>query len=120
MDRITPAPSNRAARLPRTRGEGPANAMARGLGDRAPPHPRGWTDRKPLSGGQPRGSPAPAGMDPHRRTPAPAGPGLPRTRGDGPRSGDEVVVRSEEHTTELQTLMRITYAVFCLKKKNNQ
>src|SRR3546814_8785638 len=28
--------------------------------------------------------------------------------------------RSEEHTTELQSLMRISYAVFCLKKKNNK
>src|SRR3546814_7806902 len=27
-------------------------------------------------------------------------------------------VRSEEHTSELQSLMRISYAVFCLKKKN--
>src|SRR3546814_2883003 len=31
-------------------------------------------------------------------------------------SGD----RSEEHTSELQSLMRISYAVFCLKKKKNQ
>src|SRR3546814_1429683 len=29
-------------------------------------------------------------------------------------------VRSEEHTSELQSLMRISYAVFCLKKKKNQ
>src|SRR3546814_2198799 len=29
-----------------------------------------------------------------------------------------VVFRSEEHTSELQSLMRISYAVFCLKKKN--
>src|SRR3546814_6164565 len=29
-----------------------------------------------------------------------------------------VLVRSEEHTSELQSLMRISYAVFCLKKKN--
>src|SRR3546814_20726106 len=29
-------------------------------------------------------------------------------------------VRSEEHTSELQSLMRISYAVFCLKKKNTQ
>src|SRR3546814_10477115 len=29
-----------------------------------------------------------------------------------------VVLRSEEHTSELQSLMRISYAVFCLKKKN--
>src|SRR3546814_7090946 len=30
-----------------------------------------------------------------------------------------VLIRSEEHTSELQSLMRISYAVFCLKKKNN-
>src|SRR3546814_4512537 len=29
-------------------------------------------------------------------------------------------LRSEEHTSELQSLMRISYAVFCLKKKNNE
>src|SRR3546814_9045647 len=29
-------------------------------------------------------------------------------------------VRSEEHTSELQSLMRISYAVFCLKKKKKQ
>src|SRR3546814_5320917 len=29
------------------------------------------------------------------------------------------VRKSEEHTSELQSLMRISYAVFCLKKKNN-
>src|SRR3546814_9290233 len=38
--------------------------------------------------------------------------------------GIEIVVvvveaRSEEHTSELQSLMRISYAVFCLKKKKN-
>src|SRR3546814_3173079 len=34
------------------------------------------------------------------------------------RNHDSVVgVRSEEHTSELQSLMRISYAVFCLKKK---
>src|SRR3546814_4989239 len=32
--------------------------------------------------------------------------------------GDIDQVRSEEHTSELQSLMRISYAVFCLKKKN--
>src|SRR3546814_1337450 len=30
------------------------------------------------------------------------------------------LTRSEEHTSELQSLMRISYAVFCLKKKNKQ
>src|SRR3546814_5595128 len=37
-------------------------------------------------------------------------------RGD---DGLITVDRSEEHTSELQSLMRISYAVFCLKKKNN-
>src|SRR3546814_10782970 len=31
--------------------------------------------------------------------------------------GDAAAMRSEEHTSELQSLMRISYAVFCLKKK---
>src|SRR3546814_8628468 len=31
-----------------------------------------------------------------------------------------VVLRSEEHTSELQSLMRISYAVFCLKKKTQK
>src|SRR3546814_5856118 len=31
-----------------------------------------------------------------------------------------VAARSEEHTSELQSLMRISYAVFCLKKKKTQ
>src|SRR3546814_10039375 len=34
----------------------------------------------------------------------------------GVRAGN--MTRSEEHTSELQSLMRISYAVFCLKKKN--
>src|SRR3546814_10836243 len=34
------------------------------------------------------------------------------------RGGFTVAGRSEEHTSELQSLMRISYAVFCLKKKN--
>src|SRR3546814_9764010 len=33
---------------------------------------------------------------------------------------DTTDVRSEEHTSELQSLMRISYAVFCLKKKKQQ
>src|SRR3546814_6849046 len=39
---------------------------------------------------------------------------------DLPESGDiEFHDRSEEHTSELQSLMSISYAVFCLKKKKN-
>src|SRR3546814_7335093 len=42
-----------------------------------------------------------------------------RNRGhlDAPAETDMTVQRSEEHTSELQSLMRISYAVFCLKKK---
>src|SRR3546814_7558722 len=32
----------------------------------------------------------------------------------------EIAARSEQHTSELQSLMRISYAVFCLKKKKTQ
>src|SRR3546814_4753379 len=41
---------------------------------------------------------------------------LTREAGD---AAQHVERRSEEHTSELQSLMRISYAVFCLKKKNN-
>src|SRR3546814_2850047 len=37
-----------------------------------------------------------------------------------PDAFGEAVERSEEHTSELQSIMRISYAVFCLKKKNNK
>src|SRR3546814_7990201 len=37
-----------------------------------------------------------------------------------PLLGEADDVRSEEHTSELQSLMRISYAVFCLKKKKNE
>src|SRR3546814_1997781 len=36
---------------------------------------------------------------------------------DGRRGCDSATARSEEHTSELQSLMRTSYAVFCLKKK---
>src|SRR3546814_3750528 len=41
---------------------------------------------------------------------------------DDPENGSGIVplLRSEEHTSELQSLMRISYAVFCLKKKKKQ
>src|SRR3546814_9684021 len=48
------------------------------------------------------------------RTPAFAARWMPeQVRGDGGRS------RSEEHTSELQSLMRTSYAVFCLQKTNS-
>src|SRR3546814_7343204 len=45
------------------------------------------------------------------------GAGVRAQGGGGPRPGGRRGRRSEEHTSELQSLMRISYAVFCLKKK---
>src|SRR3546814_1235994 len=52
---------------------------------------------------------------PHHRQPGGIDPGLDRQHLGAEEEGD---LRSEEHTSELQSLMRISYAVFCLKKKN--
>src|SRR3546814_20836511 len=43
-----------------------------------------------------------------------------RKRGFIDLQADTHAARSEEHTSELQSLMRISYAVFCLKKKTKQ
>src|SRR3546814_1411007 len=71
-------------------------------------------------------------LDRPRLLPEPAGAGRNRTpaagqlRRSGPPAGRELHrlfrrarqgARSEEHTSELQSLMRISYAVFCLQKK---
>src|SRR3546814_6585651 len=54
----------------------------------------------------------------HRDVPGPGGYAA-RNLGIERASGDWIAfLRSEEHTSELQSLMRISYAVFCLKKKN--
>src|SRR3546814_2904732 len=56
----------------------------------------------------------PTGSQRMWRSPA---PGL---RWQVPRRGRQARKRSEEHTSELQSLMRISYAVFCLKKKKRE
>src|SRR3546814_6358271 len=43
-----------------------------------------------------------------------------RTESPDSFSGGNSASRSEEHTSELQSLMRISYAVFCLKKKKKK
>ena len=70
--------------VPRTRGDGPLHRCRAALGGVGSPHTRGWTlgvQPVPVSR---RGFPAHAGMDPGAAGPRPAGPGVPRTRGDGP------------------------------------
>src|SRR3546814_2958948 len=53
----------------------------------------------------------------HAGPPRVAGQG--RARSPARRRRGGAARRSEEHTSELQSLMRISYAVFCLKKKKN-
>src|SRR3546814_1847083 len=67
------------------------------------PHPR---PRRGDRGGRPAG---PGAVDPRDRIDA----DRPQTPG-----GHRHTRRSEEHTSELQSLMRISYAVFCLQKQN--
>src|SRR3546814_4423013 len=62
-----------------------------------------------------RQGPAPAGAR-HRRGAVHLA-AQPRADRDGVLTMTEAAGRSEEHTSELQSLMRISYAVFCLKKK---
>src|SRR3546814_5778405 len=51
-------------------------------------------------------------------------PAMSFVHADSPRKGHHPhcrrLPRTEEHTSELQSLMRISYAVFCLKKKNKE
>src|SRR3546814_9513014 len=65
----------------------------------------------------------PAG-DYHKARMMLAGQGLPHSAPEGYELLNDMPLgasrRSEEHTSELQSLMRISYAVFCLKKKNNK
>src|SRR3546814_2407439 len=79
-------------------------------------HDRPADHRRPRAHGD-------AGASPRRRAPPPSRPAdhVVRTaRGPPCRwlcEADRRRKRSEEHTSELQSLMRISYAVFCLKKK---
>src|SRR3546814_3276557 len=66
-----------------------------------------------------------AGPQPPPEMPAVAALGrppraLPRVDVEHQEHAEDAEVRSEEHTSELQSLMRISYAAFCLKKKNTQ
>ena len=84
MDPADPAGNVKLARLPRTRGDGPARVRRTTNVCTASPHTRGWTRAAgpPVGGGG--GFPAHAGMDPSRARLSPRTDRLPRTRGDGP------------------------------------
>src|SRR3546814_1325503 len=89
---------------------------------------KGW--RRPQGRGFRRGfeGKGAASRSPKRGTPGRGGSGRSISPRRGERKAGECILphwpvllrhrRSEEHTSELQSLMRISYAVFCLKKKN--
>src|SRR3546814_3866285 len=67
----------------------------------------------------PAPAPAPvAETSPPAATPLPVAEPAAPPPAPAPATGKADNLRSEEHTSELQSLMRISYAVFCLKKKN--
>ena len=83
----TPACSPSACtRLPRTRGDGPTTAQGGSRGVLASPHTRGWTLGLVGPAAATSGFPAHAGMDPRQYQYVLLRPGLPRTRGDGPKA----------------------------------
>src|SRR3546814_9794907 len=81
-------------------------AEPRHIGDQQPR--RGLADRREGEGGRDR---------PHQDEDAEVKRGRHLMLAEEERRPGEV--RSEEHTSELQTLLRISYAVFCLKKKKH-
>src|SRR3546814_2510173 len=92
-----------------------SNRLLAALRPQAPPDPGGSvlpTDMAYWGGQRLYGALARAPKTAERRS----GPALPETCG---RKKLPHGSRSEEHTSELQSLMRISYAVFCLKKKKN-
>ena len=87
-------------RLPRTRGDGPAQFQREENRATAPPHTRGWTPGIVLTRLHARGSPAHAGMDPDTGRCYQDNGRLPRTRGDGPLPADsrDVEPQAPPHT----------------------
>ena len=78
--------------LPRARGDGPDRVHRDAGGREASPRSRGWTQLAQEQGHALRGFPALAGMDPGALPRTMASAGLPRARGDGPRSTTKRVI----------------------------
>src|SRR3546814_1987908 len=101
---------DRAQRVSRREG-----AQGRGAAGARPPQPRQRTAAGPCRAGRSRSRRRAGARQPRpRRT---AGEGQVHQRLAARRTARDAHPRSEEHTSELQSLMRISYAVFCLKKK---
>src|SRR3546814_1089530 len=109
---------NRRATIARAHRDRAAGISPRARGDPEPPAPRtrglsiSSVRKSDLTGHRPADGHFQGGGE---------GVDAPRPRAHRRRNGARTVsgndARSEEHTSELQSLMRISYAVFCLKKK---
>ena len=84
-----------AGGFPRTRGDVPSGLPLRPCRPALPPHARGCTARNRARGGDPRASPARAGMYPALAETLFADAGFPRTRGDVPRGSTGSSARAE-------------------------
>src|SRR3546814_1600620 len=113
-DAHVPPSAATTARVLRDQGYG---TIALGKWDHVPPQylsPAGTFDLWPLGQGFEQFSGFPAYETDHFRPTLWSG----NSRVQEPPPGQKYfLTRSEEHTSELQSLMRISYAVFCLKKK---
>src|SRR3546814_7678048 len=85
-------------------------------------HREALRHRAPRERRRPRAGEAPPGAGGAQAAPGAGDRQRPRSPPGRPLAGDRAAARpgrSEEHTSELQSLMRISYAVLCLKKKMN-
>src|SRR3546814_8713292 len=103
----------------------PAALRALGAGDPAGARHRRLRHRPPAEPGAARGlQPAPPGLSRRPLNRLDSSPENEVRAGsrrlEDLTDGSKAVPRSEEHTSELQSLMRIPYAVFCLKKKKKR
>ena len=84
MDPSSARPSARPSGIPRTRGDGPDQRLARTADRQDSPHARGWTADGEVRSRRVQGFPARAGMDPASASAIRTADRIPRTRGDGP------------------------------------
>src|SRR3546814_4744636 len=111
------APAHRPARGRRLEPREQRDPDAEGIEDLHRRHPGAVAGGAARQGAAPQARARP-GPDRHR-LPAADG-GARQQREPRHRNLGDLALRSEEHTSELQSLMRISYAVFCLQKQNKQ
>src|SRR3546814_9439978 len=98
-----------------------SDLVAAGLGRPAPGRAGGAARRpRPAQKGPEKPGGAPSDAATHHRVPSQGQRTCPGAREMTHHGNGDLHSRSEEHTSELQSLMRISYAVFCLNKKKTK